>query len=162
MSLIETIKSRRTAAETPVVEKLRLGDGPLSGWIVFTLFAGSSADGFYVAVGDWRSEVPPACSAELKPDPKIIQLLQHRSPAAVRPVRRADKESRHHSGAWLRVQREQGDLYRCRSPDNCQLFPTFDPAATDHTLRRSHFLFAAGTRRSTPPASASFETRRSF
>ncbi|QDT09061.1 glutamine amidotransferase [Planctomycetes bacterium K23_9] len=38
--LISTIKQRRRKAETPVVEKHRLGDGPLSGWIVFLLFAG--------------------------------------------------------------------------------------------------------------------------
>jgi uncharacterized membrane protein len=39
-ALIETIKNRRRAAETPIVKKFRLGDGPLSGWILFTLFAG--------------------------------------------------------------------------------------------------------------------------
>ncbi len=38
-SLIETIKNRRRQAETPVVERFRLGDGPLSGWILFSLFA---------------------------------------------------------------------------------------------------------------------------
>lgn len=40
-NLIQTIKQRRVAAETPIVEKQRLGDGPLSGWILFTLFAGT-------------------------------------------------------------------------------------------------------------------------
>lgn len=40
-ALIDKIKSRRTATETPVIEKLRLGDGPWSGWILFTLFAGT-------------------------------------------------------------------------------------------------------------------------
>ncbi len=38
-ALIDTIRQRRRAAETPIVEKYRLGDGPLSGWILFTLFA---------------------------------------------------------------------------------------------------------------------------
>ncbi|MGI9470275.1 MAG: glutamine amidotransferase [Rubripirellula sp.] len=45
--LIETIKQRRRQAETPVVERFRLGDGPLSGWILFVLFAGAlSAEWF--------------------------------------------------------------------------------------------------------------------
>ncbi|MEL6105459.1 MAG: VWA domain-containing protein [Planctomycetota bacterium] len=39
--LIEVIKQRRREAETPVIEKRRLGDGPLSGWLVFVLFAGT-------------------------------------------------------------------------------------------------------------------------
>ncbi len=39
--LIEEITKRRRRAEVPVVEKLRLGDGPISGWIVFLLFAGA-------------------------------------------------------------------------------------------------------------------------
>lgn len=39
--LIDTIRKRRRQAETPVVEKFRLGDGPLSGWILFALFAGT-------------------------------------------------------------------------------------------------------------------------
>jgi hypothetical protein len=39
-ALIETIQQRRRQAETPVVEKSRLGDGPISGWILFALFAG--------------------------------------------------------------------------------------------------------------------------
>ncbi len=38
-ALVETIAGRRQQAETPIVEKFRLGDGPLSGWIVFALFA---------------------------------------------------------------------------------------------------------------------------
>ncbi len=37
-SLIETIAKRRRQGDTPIVEKFRLGDGPLSGWIVFLLF----------------------------------------------------------------------------------------------------------------------------
>lgn len=37
--LIDTIALRRRQAETPIVEKFRLGDGPLSGWIVFVVFA---------------------------------------------------------------------------------------------------------------------------
>ncbi|MFK8114485.1 MAG: glutamine amidotransferase [Rubripirellula sp.] len=39
--LIETIKQRRRKAETPIVEKFRLGDGPISGWILFAIFTGS-------------------------------------------------------------------------------------------------------------------------
>ena len=39
--LIETIKSRRKQAETPVIDRKTLGAGPISGWIVFTLFAGA-------------------------------------------------------------------------------------------------------------------------
>lgn len=38
-ALIETIAQRRKLAETPIVEKFRLGDGPKTGWILFTLFA---------------------------------------------------------------------------------------------------------------------------
>ena len=38
-ALVDTIANRRQKAESPVVEKHRLGDGPMSGWIVFTLFA---------------------------------------------------------------------------------------------------------------------------
>ncbi len=46
-SLIATIGKRRRAAEAPIVEKLRLGDGPISGWILFTLFVGTlSAEWF--------------------------------------------------------------------------------------------------------------------
>lgn len=40
-SLINRIAQKRRNAETPVIEKKRLGDGPQSGWIVFTLFAGA-------------------------------------------------------------------------------------------------------------------------
>jgi len=40
-TLVETIKKRRRQAETPIVEKLRLGDGPISGWLLFALFAGA-------------------------------------------------------------------------------------------------------------------------
>ena len=39
--LLQIIAARRTKAEIPVVEKHRLGDGPVSGWILFTLFAGA-------------------------------------------------------------------------------------------------------------------------
>ena len=39
-ALIDTIANKRRSAETPVIEKNRLGDGPASGWLVFTLFAG--------------------------------------------------------------------------------------------------------------------------
>jgi hypothetical protein len=38
-SLIETIKQRRRQAETPIVEKFRLGDDPITGWILFGCFA---------------------------------------------------------------------------------------------------------------------------
>jgi hypothetical protein len=45
--LIATIALRRRQAETPIVEKYRLGDGPLSGWIVFVIFAAAlSAEWF--------------------------------------------------------------------------------------------------------------------
>ena len=37
--LLEQIALRRKKAESPIVEKNRLGDGPISGWIVFLLFA---------------------------------------------------------------------------------------------------------------------------
>ena len=39
--LIETIRLRRRQSETPIIEKYRLGDGPVSGWILFGLFAGA-------------------------------------------------------------------------------------------------------------------------
>ncbi|TWT64800.1 hypothetical protein [Allorhodopirellula solitaria] len=39
--LIERIGNQRRRAERAVIEKWRLGDGPLSGWLVFGLFAGS-------------------------------------------------------------------------------------------------------------------------
>ena len=39
--LITTIKQRRSLAETPVMEKFRLGDGPVTGWLLFGLFAGA-------------------------------------------------------------------------------------------------------------------------
>ncbi|MCG8652878.1 MAG: glutamine amidotransferase [Pirellulales bacterium] len=38
-ALVETIAQRRQQAETPIVEKMRVGDGPFSGWIVFAVFA---------------------------------------------------------------------------------------------------------------------------
>jgi hypothetical protein len=47
-ALIDTIAKRRRQAETPVVEKYRLGDGPLSGWIVFLVFAASLAGEWYL------------------------------------------------------------------------------------------------------------------
>jgi uncharacterized membrane protein len=37
--LIAIVKERRQKSETPVVQKHRLGDGPMSGWIVFLLFS---------------------------------------------------------------------------------------------------------------------------
>jgi len=39
--LITTIKHHRSLAETPVIEKFRLGDGPFTGWLLFGLFAGA-------------------------------------------------------------------------------------------------------------------------
>jgi uncharacterized membrane protein len=39
--LVETIAEKRQSAETPMIEKKRLGDGPRSGWLVFVLFAGT-------------------------------------------------------------------------------------------------------------------------
>lgn len=38
-SLVQTISDRRRRSETPIVDKYRLGDGPASGWILFTIFA---------------------------------------------------------------------------------------------------------------------------
>ncbi|MEE2936368.1 MAG: glutamine amidotransferase [Planctomycetota bacterium] len=46
--LIETIQQRRQRAETPVVEKHRLGDGPFSGWMLFLLFAGALSTEWYL------------------------------------------------------------------------------------------------------------------
>ena len=37
--LIRTIEKRRRQADIPIVKKHRLGDGPVSGWIVFGIFA---------------------------------------------------------------------------------------------------------------------------
>lgn len=37
--LVSRIKERRSLAETPVVEKFRLGDGPFTGWLLFGIFA---------------------------------------------------------------------------------------------------------------------------
>lgn len=46
-TLIQKIKQRRRQAETPIVERFRLGDGPISGWILFGLFAAAlSAEWF--------------------------------------------------------------------------------------------------------------------
>lgn len=39
--LLEMIAQRRKKAETPIVEKNRLGDGPRTGWPLFLLFAGA-------------------------------------------------------------------------------------------------------------------------
>jgi hypothetical protein len=39
--LIATIKERRSMAETPVIEKFRLGDGPFTGWLLFGIFVGA-------------------------------------------------------------------------------------------------------------------------
>ena len=39
--LVETIKSLRKQAETPVIDRKTLGAGPISGWIVFVLFSGA-------------------------------------------------------------------------------------------------------------------------
>ncbi|MAI31531.1 MAG: hypothetical protein CBE00_03015 [Planctomycetaceae bacterium TMED240] len=39
--LITTIQERRSMAETPVIEKFRLGDGPFTGWLLFGIFAGA-------------------------------------------------------------------------------------------------------------------------
>ena len=39
--LLEMISQRRKKAETPIVEKNRLGDGPRTGWPMFVLFAGA-------------------------------------------------------------------------------------------------------------------------
>ena len=38
-SLLDTIAKRRKQAESPIVKKHRLGDGPVSGWLIFLLFA---------------------------------------------------------------------------------------------------------------------------
>lgn len=46
-ALINTIKQRRRQAETPIVEKFRLGDDPISGWMLFGWFAAAmSAEWF--------------------------------------------------------------------------------------------------------------------
>jgi hypothetical protein len=37
--LLETIAQRRKKAETPIIEKSRLGDGPKTGWPMFLVFA---------------------------------------------------------------------------------------------------------------------------
>ncbi len=46
--LLSTIADRRKQAETPVVEKLRLGDGPLTGWLVFVIFAAALSVEWYL------------------------------------------------------------------------------------------------------------------
>ena len=46
--LIETIGQRRRQAEIPIIEKLRLGDGPVSGWILFAVFAGALSAEWYL------------------------------------------------------------------------------------------------------------------
>ncbi len=47
-ALIETIKKRRRQAETPIVEKIRLGDGPVSGWLLFALFAAALSSEWFL------------------------------------------------------------------------------------------------------------------
>jgi hypothetical protein len=47
-ALIETIKQRRRQAETPIVERFRLGDGPISGWLLFTLFAAALSSEWFL------------------------------------------------------------------------------------------------------------------
>lgn len=39
--LVDLIQSRRTESTRTVIEKFRLGDGPVSGWLIFLLFAGA-------------------------------------------------------------------------------------------------------------------------
>lgn len=46
--LVAAILAKRRSAETPVVEKFRLGEGPISGWIIFTLFAASLSADWYL------------------------------------------------------------------------------------------------------------------
>ena len=47
-ALIDTIAKRRRQAETTIVEKFRLGDGPLSGWIVFVIFAAALSSEWFL------------------------------------------------------------------------------------------------------------------
>ncbi|EMI22039.1 membrane protein containing DUF1355 [Rhodopirellula maiorica SM1] len=46
--LVEQIAARRHQAEAPVVEKQMLGDDPLSGWLLFVLFAGALSTEWYL------------------------------------------------------------------------------------------------------------------
>lgn len=46
--LLSTIAKRRRQAETPIIEKFRLGDGPITGWILFALFAGCLSTEWYL------------------------------------------------------------------------------------------------------------------
>ena len=46
--LIKTIGERRRQAEVPIIEKLRLGDGPISGWLLFAIFAGALSAEWYL------------------------------------------------------------------------------------------------------------------
>ena len=46
--LITKIKERRTLAETPVVEKFRLGDGPFTAWLLFGIFAGALSSEWFL------------------------------------------------------------------------------------------------------------------
>ena len=46
--LITTIQDRRSLAETPVIEKFRLGDGPFTGWLLFGIFAGAMSTEWFL------------------------------------------------------------------------------------------------------------------
>ncbi|GAA5505359.1 glutamine amidotransferase [Novipirellula caenicola] len=46
--LIQQIAERRHQAEAPVVEKQMLGDDPVSGWLLFVLFAGALSTEWYL------------------------------------------------------------------------------------------------------------------
>lgn len=47
-SLLETIQARRKKAETPMVDKARLGDGPKTGWPLFLIFAAALSAEWYL------------------------------------------------------------------------------------------------------------------
>ena len=46
--LVQRITERRHQAEAPVVEKRTLGDDPISGWLLFALFAGALSTEWYL------------------------------------------------------------------------------------------------------------------
>ncbi|GAA4446277.1 glutamine amidotransferase [Novipirellula rosea] len=46
--LVQRIAERRHQAEAPVVEKRTLGDDPISGWLLFVLFAGALSTEWYL------------------------------------------------------------------------------------------------------------------
>ena len=46
--LLETIQARRKKAETPMVNKARLGDGPKTGWPLFLIFAAALSAEWYL------------------------------------------------------------------------------------------------------------------